>query len=375
MNSSNLLSTLLLVALVAPLAAADYFVYVGTYTRGTSKGIYVYRLDSASGKLTPLGLAAETVNPSFLAIHPGGKFLYAVSEAGGAGMVNAFAIDAKTGMLKFLNKAASKGSGPCHATVDKTGRCLLVANYGSWSVAALEIKADGTLAESASFVQHTGSSVDPKRQQGPHAHSVNVSRDNRFAVVADLGLDKLLVYKLDAARAAITPNQPPFAQVKPGSGPRHFAFHPNGKLAFVINEMASTVTAFRYDAAEGAFKEVDTAGTLPAGFSGTNSTAEVQVHPGGKFLYGSNRGHDSIAVFAIDAGAGKLKLVQHESTQGKVPRNFGIDPAGSWLIAANQSSDSIVVFRIDKKTGRLTPSGQKLDVGAPVCVKFLAVGR
>jgi 6-phosphogluconolactonase len=289
------------------------------------------------------------------------------------GAVGAFSLDATTGMLTFLNRVSSGGAGPCHLVVDKTGKNVLVVNYGSGSTAVLPLEADGRLKEASSFVQHQGSSIDKKRQQGPHAHSVNLSADNRFAMVADLGLDQVLVYRFDAAKGSITPNEPPFAAVKPGSGPRHFAFHPGGKFAYVINEMASTVTAFTYDAARGVLKETQTITTLPADFSGVNHTAEVQVHPSGKFVYGSNRGHNSIAVFTVDVKKGTLTSVEQVSTQGKTPRNFGIDPTGRWLLAANQDTDNVVVFRIDAKTGRLTPTGQVLEVGAPVCVKFVAL--
>ncbi len=363
-----------------PLAAQkgrDYFVYFGTYTRKTSKGIYVSRLNTADGSLSEPQLAAEVGNPSFVAIHPSGKTLYAVSEqigqAGGA--VTAFSIDHGSGNLSKLNMVSSKGDGPCHLNVDKTGKALVVVNYGSGATAAMAVKADGSLAESTSFIQHQGSSVNPQRQQGPHAHSVNISADNRFAVVADLGLDKVLVYKLDAAAAKIAPNDPPFTAVKPGSGPRHFTFHPKGKYAYVINEIACTVTAFQYDAARGALTEIETVSTLPAGMAVAKgySTAEVRAHPSGKFLYGSNRGHNTIAVFQIDGKSGKLKLVDNTDTQGKIPRNFNLDPTGKWLFAANQDSDSVVMFAIDPSTGKLSPTGKTLNVGTPVCIRFVAV--
>ncbi len=359
------------------LSAAEYLVYFGTYTRGESKGIYVARFDGAAGRLGPVELAAETPSPSFLAIHPNKRFLYAVSELyatsgpkGGA--VSAFAIDRAGGKLTFLNKVSSRGGGPCHLAIDKTGKFIAVANYGTGSAAVMPIQEDGRLAEATGFQQHSGSSVDPKRQQGPHAHSVNFSPDNRFLFVADLGLDQVLVYRFDAAKATIEPNDPPYAAVKPGSGPRHFTFHPSGRFAYVINEMASTVTAFAYDARRGALKELQTISTLPKDFTGTNHTAEVLAHPSGRFLYGSNRGHDSIAVFSI-SGKGTLAAVEQTSTQGKVPRNFNLDPTGTWLLAANQDSDNVVVFRIDAATGKLQPSGETARVVAPVCIKFLAL--
>jgi 6-phosphogluconolactonase len=354
--------------------AGDYFVYIGTYTRDKSKGIYAWRFQPANGTLTSIGLVAETSNPSFLTIHPARPLLYAVGELydrqkGGA--VSAFTIDRKTGKLTPLNQVGSRGGGPCHLVVDRSGKNVLVANYGTGSVAAFPLKEDGSLSEAVGFIQHAGSSADPKRQQGPHAHSINMSPDNRFAMAADLGLDQVLVYRFDPAKGTLEPNNPPYAKVKPGGGPRHFAFHPSGRFAYVINEMGSTVTAFSYDAKAGVLTEVQNITTLPKDFSGTNHTAEVQVHPSGRFLYGSNRGHDSIAVFSIDSGKGTLTPVDITPTQGRTPRNFGIDPTGGYLFAANQGSDNIVVFRIDGKTGRLTPTGQVLEVGAPVCVKFV----
>jgi 6-phosphogluconolactonase len=376
------LPLLVVVVLTAPRGTAaerrsknEALVYVGTYTKA-SKGIYAWRLNTATGQLQPLGLAAETTNPTFLAVHPSRRFLYAVSEVSSfqgqkSGAVSAFAIDPKSGKLSFLNQAPSRGAGPCHLTVDSRGRNLLVANYGSGSMAVLSISDDGRLREASDFVQHHGSSLDPKRQQGPHAHSVNLSPDNRFAIVADLGLDQVLVYRFNPAYSALGANEPPFAKVNPGAGPRHFAFHPSGKFAYVINELQSTVTAFTWAADAGTLSEIQTISALPKDFAGESYCAEVQVHPGGRFLYGSNRGHDSIAVFAIDEAKGTLTPVEHVSTQGKWPRHFGIDPSGTLLLAANQNSDNITVFRIDAKTGRLQATGQSLEAGSPVCVKFV----
>ena len=367
----------------APAAAADQEqtrsnplrIYVGTYTSGASKGIYVGRLDLATGALHLEGVAAETKNPSFLALHPKGRFLYAVGEISDfagkrTGAVSAFRIEPATGRLELLNQQSSGGPGPCHVAVDRTGRNVLVANYGGGSVSVLPIGDDGKLGSATAFVQHQGSSVDPRRQQGPHAHSINLDPANRFAFVADLGLDKIMVYRFDAAAGTLTPHNPAWAAVAPGSGPRHFAFHPSGKFAYVINELGSSLTAFCYDAPRGVLEEVQTVSSLPAGPVAGNSTAEVQVHPTGKFVYGSNRGHDSIAVFAVDGATGQLKLVEHESTLGKAPRNFGVDPSGRFLLACNQGSDRMVGFRIDQETGALTPTGQTLQVPAPVCVKF-----
>ena len=378
LSSSALLVCAGSLATLAGAASADYFVYIGTYTGQQSKGIYAFRLETATGKLAPVGLVAETANPTFLAVHPNGKLLYAANEIttfGGqkAGSVSAFAIDTKTGSLAALNQTSSRGAGPCHVSVDKTGKCLLLANYGGGSFAAIPLKADGSLSEATAFIQDSGSGPNAKRQSAPHAHSFNVSPDNRFAVAADLGVDKVFVYRLDPGKAALEANEPAYTAVSPGAGPRHFAFHPDGRHAYVINELNSTVTAFDYDAAKGVLKELQSIGTLPKDFTGNSSTAEVQVHPNGKFLYGSNRGHDSITIFAIDAKKGTLTLVDHVSTQGKVPRNFGIDPTGQFLLAANQNTNNVVVFRIDAKSGRLTPTGQSVEVGAPVCVKFVKV--
>ncbi len=358
----------------------DVLVYFGTYTGEKSKGIHVSRLDSATGALTPPELVAETPNPSYLAVHPNNRFLYAANEVGtfqgkSSGSVSAFAIDRSSGKLAALNQEASVGGGPAHLVVDKSGRNVLVANYGGGSVAVLRVGSDGTLAKASAFVQHTGSSVDPKRQKEPHAHSITVDPANRFAYAADLGLDKVLIYRFDAKQGSLAANDPPFVSVRPGAGPRHFAFHPQGRFAYVINEMALTITAFTHDAPRGALAELQSVSTLPLDHAAQTgySTADVQVHPSGRFLYGSNRGHDSIVVFAIDQKTGKLTLIEHESTQGSTPRAFGIDPSGGYLLAANQRSDSVVVFRIDQQTGSLTPAGHTIRLGSPVCVKF--VGR
>lgn len=360
-------------------AASDQFrAYVGC-TGKKSQGIYTFTFNAATGEVGKPELAGEAVNPSFLAIHPDGKHLYAVGEVasiGGkkGGGVNAFAIQ-PDGKLKHLSQVSSVGPGPCHLTVDRTGRTVIAANYSGGSVVALPIKADGSVGEHTAFVQHEGRSVTPRQAQ-PNAHSVNLSQDNRFAFVADLGLDKILVYKLDPARGTLTPNDPPFTAITPGSGPRHFAFHPGGKFAYVINEISLTMTAFSYDAGKGALKEIQTVSTLPAadgpGPKPGWSTAEVVVHPGGKFLFGSNRGHDTISVFAI-AADGKLTLVQNAPAEVKTPRNFNLDPTGRWLFTEGQTSDSIALFRVDQATGKIAFTGTKLEVPAPACLKFLLV--
>jgi 6-phosphogluconolactonase len=365
---------------VTSAAAREFFVYFGTYTGGMSKGIYVSRFDADSGRLSEAELAAETRNPSFLAAHPSGRFLYAVGELNDfqgkrAGAVSAFALDGKTGRLSLLNQQASGGLGPCHLALDSKGRCVLVANYGSGSVAALPVQPDGHLGEAASTIQHAGSSVNPQRQAGPHAHHIVTDRRDRHALVCDLGLDQVRVYGLEAKSGRLLPNEPAFGSVAPGAGPRHLAFSPNGKFAYVINEMGSSITVFGYDGRWGALKGLQTVSTLPASFTGNSSCAEIEVHPTGKFVLGSNRGHDSIAVFAVHERSGELTLVEHASTQGKTPRHFTIDPTGRWLLAENQGSDSVVVFEIDGRTGRLRGTGRSISVESPVCAVFVRCAR
>jgi 6-phosphogluconolactonase len=357
------------------IAAEKQRVYLGTYTGAKSQGIYVCDFNAETGELSQPRLAAETKSPSFLAIHPDNKHLYAVGEVGEfqgkkTGAVSAFAINADSGALTLLNQQSSGGTGPCHVSVDRTGKCVLAANYGGGSVCAIEIKGDGSLGEMAGFVQHAGASVDTGRQSQPHAHSINLSPDNKFAFAADLGLDKVLIYSLDAQKAKLTPHNPPAGVVAPGSGPRHFAFHPGGKFAYVINEMKSTLTAFNYDAAAATLTELQTLSTLPEGFTGNNSTAEVVAHPSGKFVYGSNRGHNSIAVFQVDGKTGRLTAAGHQGEGIKTPRNFNIDPSGKFLLVGSQAGDNVAVFRIDQATGALSPTGHKVEVGAPVCIKF-----
>lgn len=350
----------------------EWIVYVGTYTGQTSKGIYAYRFDASTGGLTSLGLAAETGNPSFLAVHPNQRFLYAVGETS-KGTVSAFSLDRDTGRLKPLNTVSANGSSPCHLAFDRTGKWLFVANYGSGSTAAFPVHKDGALGNASAFVQHAGSSANPERQKGPHAHSVNISPDNRFLVVTDLGLDEALVYRFDAAKGTLAPNEPRSAKMAPGSGPRHLAFGPGGEFVYVLNEMTTTVSALVYDKRRGSLQEIQTLSALPPGFSGANSGAEIAVHPGGRFLYSSNRGHDSITVFSVDPKNGVLKAVDWVSTQGKTPRNFAIDPTGNFLLAANQNSNTIVVFRIDQTTGRLIATGNVRDIPSPVSLVFATV--
>jgi 6-phosphogluconolactonase len=356
-----------------------YLFYVGTYTQDGSKsqGIYAYRYDAATQEVTSLGLAAETTNPSWVALHPNGRFLYAVNEVQNyngpnSGGVSAFSLDRATGKLTFLNEAASRGADPCYITVDQSGKYILVANYTGGSIAAFPISDDGKLGNASAFVQHTGHGLNPKRQEAAHAHSIDLSPDERFAFVDDLGLDELLVYKFNKSKGSLKPNNPPFAKLEAGAGPRHFALHPSGKFGYVVSELASTVTAFSIDLKAGMLHRSQSISTLPDDFKGENDDAEIRMHPSGKFLYASNRGHDSIAVFAIDSSKGTLTPIEHTSTGGKTPRSFEIDPTGTLLFAENQQSNNIVIFHIDEKTGKLTPTGKVLEVGQPVCVKFLA---
>ncbi len=359
-----------------------YLVYVGTYTNKTeSKGIYAYLFDPGIGKLSPLGVAAESEDPSFLAVHASGKYLYAVNEidhfgAQRSGAVSAFSIDHKTGKLTLLNQAATRGAGPCHISLDITGKFVLVANYDGGSIATFPIHDDGSLGEAAGFVQHYGSSVNKERQEASHSHWIGVSPDNRFAIEANLGLDELPVYHFNAGNGDLSPIEP-FVNLNPGAGPRHLAFHPNGKFAYVLSEMGSSVTAFAYRASSGSLASLQTVSTLSIlrkDYSGPKEAAEIAVHPSGKFLYASNRaGIDTISTFSIDHVKGNLKLKDEYPTMGKTPRNFSIDPTGKFLLVANQESNNIVVFRIDATTGALRPTGENTEAPAPVCITFVAV--
>lgn len=359
-------------------AAREYLVYFGTYTGAKSRGIYVSRFDADTGSLAPAQLAVETPSPSFLAVRPGNRYLYAVNEVNkfegkSAGSVSSFSLDARSGKLSPINVQSSGGAAPCHIIVDKSGGNVLAANYTGGSVAVLPVEKNGALRPASSFIQHTGSSVNKSRQEAPHAHGIYLDARNRFAYVPDLGLDHYLVYQFDSRKGTLAPATPPFAAVTPGSGPRHFAVHPGGRFAYGINEMVCTVTGFSCDPKTGALTTLETLSTLPSGetMKGSYSTAELFCHPNGRFLYGSNRGHDTIAVYGIDQKTGRLTHVENASTRGKTPRGFGIDPTGRWLLAANQSSDDVFVFRIDSESGRLIATGQSVEVGAPVSVSFV----
>jgi 6-phosphogluconolactonase len=355
-----------------PAKPEKYWVYIGTY----NNAIYQLSFDTKTGKLEAVGVTKGLKNPSFIAIHPSQKYLYAVNEvdsfrAWKGGAISAFSINQSTGKLTLLNHQPSGGPGPCHLSVDRSGKFVLVANYTSGSTEVIPIKEDGSLDKPSSFIQHTGDSIRAKRQAGPHAHSAQVDIDNKFVFVPDLGADKVFIYQFDASKGIITPNEPAYVSVKAGSGPRHFAVHPNAKLAFLLNEMSSTVVSYLYDSSKGTLTEVQTISTLPTSYLGRNLTAEIVMHPSGKFLYNSNRGHDSISIYSINESTGELTSIDHQSTNGKTPRNFNIDPSGEFLIAANKISNTLTVFTIDQTTGKLTANGESAKIPSPVCVAFV----
>ncbi len=355
------------------------FVYVGTYTQppmGNAEGILVASFDDASGTLTPVQTVREVENASFLAVGPGGRFVCAVREAD-EGEVGAFARDEGSGELSALNRQASRGSGPCYVSFDPSGRFVLVANYGSGTLAVLPIAADGHLEPATSVVQQDGATgPNSERQDGPHAHMIAPSPDGRYVLATDLGLDQVIVYRLDAATGQLAPNDVDgaVAHAKPGAGPRHFAFAPDGRTVYVINELDSTLTTYAWDAQRGTLTERQTVPSLPADFRSENTCAQVVVAPDGRFVYGSNRGHDSIAIWAVDEQSGALTPAGHVSTGGQTPRNFALDPTGTWLLAANQESGTVVTFRRDAASGTLSPTGAVVDIPSPVCIVFCARG-
>ena len=350
------------------------WIYVGTYTQGASEGIYRLTMDAETGALSEPVLVAKANNPSYLAIHPTGRFLYAVAEIGdhegrATGLLSAYKLETN-GTLTLLNEEETRGAHPCHVSLDSRGRYALVANYSGGSVAVFPIADDGRLEPASGFAQHEGASVDPRRQQAPHAHAIFFDTAEQRAYAADLGLDKILIYAFDETTGTIQPQA--HASVPPGGGPRHFTFHPTKPLAFTNNEMTSSVTGFEVDPSNGALQPIQTISTLPADFAGSNSTAQILASTDGRFLYVSNRGHDSIAMFAVNQEEGTLTAMGHQSTMGQTPRNFNIDPRGRFLVAANQQSDTLVVFRIHPETGRLNDTGHRATIPSPVCVQFLA---
>jgi len=359
---------------LAPMLSAQ-IVYVGAYTNVPgSKGINAFRFDAATGKLTPLGLMAEASSPSFLAIAPNGKFLYAVNETNSfdgkpAGGVSAFSIDRATGKLTLLNQVSSKGAGPCHIAIDFSGKAALVANYNGGNFASFPILADGKLGEAATVVQDTGSGANKARQAGPHAHQMVIA--DKLVLGNDLGTDHIQLFHLDAATATLTASTPAFAATDPGFGPRHLAISNDKKYVYVLSEIKSSVATMDYDPVKGPGKVLATVSALPADFKGSSTAAEIMLDKKGRTLYTSNRGHDSIAVFSVEPKTGTLKLTANVSSGGRTPRYFTLDPTGRYLLAANQDSNNIVVFKVDPNTGALTPSGEVVSTGAPVCIVFL----
>jgi 6-phosphogluconolactonase len=357
-----------------------YLLYIGTYTGQGSDGIYAYRFNPEKGELVPVGLVAKTENPSFLAIDSAGQFLYAVNEIDSfqnqaAGAVSVFAINRESGQLKLLQQVSSLGAAPAHLSLDKTGRYLLVANYTGGNVAVFPIGSDGLLGEHTSMVQDSGSGLIPERQAGPHAHFIQVTNDNRFALTADLGIDKVLINHFDPDNGSLTPADPGFANLEPGSGPRHIAFTPSGKYVYVLNELNSTITVFSLNSESGAMQSTQTLSALPKGFAGTNSTAEIVTYAKGRFLYASNRGDNSIAQFSINSTDGSLTPVGWISSGGGTPRNFEIDPSGKWLFAANQNSGNIVLFSIDQASGTLKQISDSTKIASPVCIRFVQLKK
>ena len=357
-------------------AKGQYLAYVGTYTAKTnSKGIYAFHFDTATGQLTAIGVAAETPDPSWVVVHPSGKYAYAGNEAGKASTVSAFAVDAKNGKLTLLNQIPALGEDPCYLSFDKTGKYVLVANYSSGTIAVFPVLADGRLGEHTALVKDEGATGPNKeRQEAPHAHWIGVTPGNLFAFVADLGLDEIMMYRFDANKGSLVPHEPAFATLDPGAGPRHIAIHPNGRFVYAANELKSTVTVFSSAAQKKNQPYLvlkQQVSLLPQNFSGRNDAAEIAVHPNGKFLYASNRGHDSIVVFDIEEANGTLTQVVDVSTGGKEPRHFAIDPSGKYLLAENQFSNNIVVFKIDPTTGGLTPTGHAVQVPSPVDLTFV----
>ena len=353
-------------------SADEQLIYFGSHRSGPGIGLSFARFDAGTGTLSKPELVMESSSPAFFAIHPGGRYLYACNETS-TGAVSAIEIEAHTGRLTLLNQVPSGGADPCYLSLDRSGHYALVANYSSGTVAVFALNPDGRLGERTGFDQHTGSSVNPQRQTHAYAHSILTDPENRFALSADLGADRIYVYRFNERDGSLKPNDPPFATLPPGSGPRHLRFHPDGRGVYIVNELACTVVAANWNSTNGTLAPFQTISTLPAGFKGVNTCAEVMVHPNGKFLYASNRGHDSLAVFAIDSKTGGLTLVEQVSSAGKTPRNFTFDPSGKWLLCANHGSDNAVVFRVDEITGRLTQTGQPVPVPFPFCDRFLPV--
>lgn len=355
------------------------FVYVGAATQESrDTGISVYRLNAVSGALSPVQTVAGLLSPTFLALHPHypqRPFLYAVErqwtpEQREVGAVAALVIDPQTGALTLLNRVRSQGTSPCYVSVHPSGRYVFAAHFISGQVAAFPVGQDGSVGDATDVVQHQGCGPQPQRQQGPHAHFIAPDPSGTYVLACDLGIDKVLIYRLEPDSGRLRPNEVPYGQVASGEGPRHLAFHPHGRTVYVINEIGSSLSAFAYDGARGTLTHLQTLSTLPEGFTERNSCAQIAIHPSGRFVYGSNRGHDSVAVFAIDEETGRVRPIGHEPTRGKTPRNFNVDPTGTFLLAANQDSGTIVGFRLDGQAGTLSATGHVVETPRPVCIVF-----
>lgn len=355
-------------------SAAEMFVYFGSHRSGPGIGFSLARFDTDTGVLTKPEFLLESIEPAFFVIHPDGRHLY-TCNSGNTGGVSAYEIDPRTGKLTYLNRVFANGGDTSYISLDNTSRYALVANYLGGNIAAFAIKPDFHLGDWTAFVQHTGKSTHPQRQTKPYAHAILTDPTNRFALVPDLGVDKLFIYRFDEKTGKLTPHTPASVSVPPSSGPRHVRFHPNGRWVYLINEIASTVIAYHWDTAAGTLTEFQSVSTLPADFTGTSTCAELEIHPNGKFLYGTNRGHDSLAAFAIDQATGQLTAIQHESSRGRTPRNFAFDPTAKWIVLTNHNSNNAVVYRVDADTGKLTPTGEPVSVPAPFCQRFLPVQR
>ena len=361
------------------MANYDYLAFIGTYTSGNvvnknlqSKGIYVLGYDSEKGDLEILNTAFEKDNPSFLTISPNGDYLFSVGEIDDkrGGALSSYKIDKENCSISIVNSISTGSKGPCHLMTDLNGSVLLAANYAGGASTLAKINPDGSLDENVQVIQHVGSSVNPERQLEPHAHSINVSPSGNYALVPDLGTDKIILYKIDHSKSKLISNEPSFAKVSPGMGPRHLEFHPNGKVVYVINELGATITVFDYDDENGILNEVETVSTLPSDFN-QKSCADIHISKDGKYLYGSNRGHNSIAIYKVSEDGRKIENIDFQSTLGETPRNFALDPKGNFLLAANQDSSDIFTFKINKESGKLDPTGSKIDIPYPVCIKFL----
>lgn len=349
--------------------------YVGTYTDAGSEGIYTYRLDLATGALTHEITTAGITSPAFLAFSPGKKFLYAVNEMGefqgkSSGAVSAFSVNQETGALTLLNQQPSQGAHPCHISVDATGKWVLAANYTGGNVIMFPVQADGSLGEASDMIKHEGSGPNAARQKGPHAHSINLDPGNQFVYAADLGIDKIMIYRLDKENGKLAENSISSARVAPGAGPRHLTFHPNGKFVYVINELNASITAFAFNSENGGLSEIETVSTLPDDWTGNRQCADIHIHPSGRFLYGSNRGHDSIVIYRINQNTGKLTHVGYQTEKVVWPRNFAIEPSGTYLLVANKDANNVVTFKIDQETGELQDTGYSVEVSKPVCIVF-----